>query len=1198
MDSINKYEGYGCIVQDDVGKSLEIKSDSSLTQVVTTGSAPTTSMVYNKDFYSGCKFSFGTVTVSEGREDDFLQAYAIECGYKFTEDFLSTMSKHRINFVEKIDPVLTSNFSFLKEILSDSNVVELKGKIYSSFYENIHDLRSKCVNVLTSDIIPASIESIFDSNIIVGDSDSKMTYPEMERLFLYFVGYLEKLIVVKITKCWNNFCSKNELMSSLILYTNYSVLLSYDYHFDRSSLSNITHPAAFDYKFSEYISLMAIAKIDEMMGNFVDKCTDALEKLVYSKCCCVLSYSNSTVNDLMELKAELESLIKKEFDKKIIEERVKYNFSDFLNKLVIWDRYEGIKSNRVLIFDGIIGSMYKLLLSNSAKHLSIVIRRFQKRAWKARSRLLKGGKCFTIEGRWGIKLHPEDNYNILSIMSKFTAKSRSVVRGKFFSMIREKYKFPDGTVISMIKWDKISKNLFPIAQETIRSIIEVERAELSRFLFDVRVLEDASLFDGGSAGTRKATAEERDSILKIFTNRIHCKNRHLFSRIWSNLINVLKNNSSEDVVELGESEEEMDSAIDSMLIPMGNVGGLVSSSEHDCSSTSSSLTVESQSKGSKSVDMWGLNIHPDDDKIVSFIRKKFARDISTNLRELFSSMLESGAVLPSGRIVSKCSWSDVSSELVPIALVSVESIFKGQCAELDSTLSKVRVLEVGREDGSSSSFRVVTNDEKHNLMLRAISIVRRSLMCSIRSSWVYLTKISRSYTCRGESGVELRHSDDIVILNIRRKYSHKIKSKICDKFSDMMRDDYRFDDGTVVGKFPWFKVHRKIFPIVQWEVKSIIDDEIKELEEAISRARGVINSEVDRELTDEERSTILKNIVKLVDGGLRVLSSRLWNDTVSSLGNSDTNVEVSVESTSRKEYDCSIKSFYKDDSDILNIRKNFSSDVRKHIRGRFLEMLKDGYKFSDGTTIDRSPWVSMSRRLLPIAREEIEPILAEERVKLSDVLLRVQVAGFSPEGSSVTRILTPKERVVRLEVIMKCEHRQSAIITRRVWENIIIEPVEEISLNFPDIYKTEAADESKIVQFGEEIVPPADFNDLSELCKDKFDSIRLEFVGKLGSVISKVVDLSFLGVDITSSILDRIKSDVAVRSCSLFREGGFLSRVKLLLSEAQVVGSLGNDRFLTEKEKRSVFRKFMDSITSDRDYLVENRIVKSMKNQD
>ncbi|WP_092486298.1 hypothetical protein [Candidatus Ichthyocystis hellenicum] len=1155
-----------------------------------------------QDLCAGYGYSIDFGTVIKAHEYNFFQEYAGRCGYQLTDNFLSAMNKHKMKLMGKISLILSDGFSFLKDFnLSCAPTNESMSSICYHFSEAVYDLRPKCIDVLQFCIVPMTIKSIFNSKVIDNSHERKMTYQEMEQFFLHYIITLERLIMFKIMSYWEDFCDSNKSPLSLLSGIDYSNPFDFARRSGGLGIPYISYPSAFRGVFESCLSFMAIDKIEDMMDDFVIKLVDELKKIVHCKCEYIRNCSDNDSDDYEKILNELNELIKEEFYKKL-NEKVRDVFINFLNKLVIWDEREVTEINRVLIFEEIVGCMYNLLVDSSASGLCEIVRLFQKGVLRVGGRVKKSAGTHAIESKLGIRLHPRDNCMIASIIRKFTDKSRRIVSSKFCAMLKERYKFSDGTVISMVDWDKISKNLFPIAQETVRPIVEMERVELSRFLSDVRVLlENDSVLECYSYVTREATPEERDGILKVFTDHTHHKNRRLFSRIWANLISSSKNIISKDVdVGLGKYKEEIIFATSPQSVTtLSSSVSLVNTS----SSTISSFPADFLGKGGKIISVWGLNIHPDDDKIILFIRRKFARDISVHFRKLFSNMLERGVVLPSGKVLSECSWGDISCELLPVAIESVEQIFKECYLELDIVLSKLRVIDVDKNDDCSCVIRGVTGDEKKDLMLRVDMVMHKSLACSARSSWIYVTNNLKSYVY-GNLRVKFRHVDGVAILNIRRKYLCKLKSRICDKFKSMVNNKYEFGDDTIVGRFSWSRIYKKMFPVIQEEIKNIIGDEIEELKDVISRVRVMIDSGVDRKLTDVERPIVLENIMKLVYKSLRNLSKNIWDNVKASSGGNSSSVEVSMgspnelfsgyEGRSPGYGECNYRvSFcYEDDSAISSIRKKFSSDVSKRISSKFFEMLKNGYRFSDGTVIDRSPWVYLSKRLLPIARKEIEPIMEEERLKINDVLLKAQVVVPSSGAcSSMIRGLTPREISYFLGAVMKLVRVQFLSTFRRAWKKIIALP-EGAILDIED------SNGSEIIALDEKCLSSVDFDDLSESCREKLDGIRLEFVGRLGPVVGNVVDSSLLYVDITSSILERIKSDVAEESCVLFREGGFLYRIESLLSEVKLIEVSGKCRSITEKERRHIFQEFMNSIASDRNYLVENRVVKLMRNLD
>ncbi|WP_141663759.1 hypothetical protein, partial [Candidatus Ichthyocystis sparus] len=310
-----------------------------------------------------------------------------------------------------------------------------------------------------------------------------------------------------------------------------------------------------------------------------------------------------------------------------------------------------------------------------------------------------------------------------------------------------------------------------------------------------------------------------------------------------------------------------------------------------------SISVDLLGKEDKIINRWGLNIHPDDDKLISFIRRKFSNHIIDHLTRLFSSMLKNRAVLPSGIVLCDYSWTIVSRELSEIAIESVESIVKKQYVELDRVLSKARIVDVGVNSDSSCTIRRVTNVEKAELVKCVKNLISKRLSVSIRTSWLCVvnkssTDVGYGYKEKpnyilgsareGSWGVKLRYSDNISILKTRRRFSSKIKCVLRDKFISMLEKSHKFDDGTFIGIFAWPKVSKKLISIAKNEIEPILADQREELEKVISRARVVIGS-FDREVTCEENSIILENITNLVCGSLKKLFRKIWNGIITLL---------------------------------------------------------------------------------------------------------------------------------------------------------------------------------------------------------------------------------------------------------------------------------------------------------------------------
>ncbi|CUT17678.1 MULTISPECIES: hypothetical protein [Candidatus Ichthyocystis] len=1149
---------------------------------------------------AGYGYNTNIENISEVCDDSFLQKYSSECGYKFTDNFLSVMNDIKIDFVDKVDSVLIalpSSFSFfLKDVEHcgknvehhNKNIIYLINKACYSFSRAAYRLRSKCIDVLQLSIIPLTIRSIFDSMIVDGSSERKMTYPEMERLFLYFVTTLEKFIMVRIMKHWRDFCNENNGLF-IDRYNPFECA----YRFYRISVPTIDCPAAFNDKFSECISFMAIAKIDIMMGDFFSKLDDELKKIVSSKCFCICTYSDNVVSDLEKLREKYLDLVKEEFDKKIIEERVKENINSFLKKVLIWGKVALAETNKVLI-DKIIVDKRRLLADASTNNLYKIIDGFKKGFSLSKRRSSLRGERYlrAMAGKWKLRLHPEDSSEFLSIKRRFYDNYKKVVNSKFCSMLKEGCKLLDGTTISAVDWDKISKNLFPVAQETVRCLVDLEHSELSRLLSNARVIENIDMSNNFYIDIRKITPEEIDRLLNISVNSVHKKNRDLFNLVWKKLISKNKKNSmSTDIdfcPESISSENVMPISV-SPIINSVDVGG-PSFTTHSIQSDMpvvATMPIEFLGKRDKIIDRWGLNLHPDDDKLISFIRRKFSSNIKDHVTMLFYGMLKDRTVLPSGIILSDYSWPFISHDLSEVAIDSVGPIVDKQYAELDTVLSKARIIDIGENSDSLGTIRKVTDDEKEKIMSHARCLISKRLSVSIRSSWLSVvnkSSIEIGYGYRekpkdvfvgvreGSWGVKLRYIDNVSILRARRKFSSKIKCVVHDKFSSMLKNKHEFGDGTFIGASAWFRVSKKLVPIASEEVCPILKDQLEELEKIISKSRVVVGL-VDREITDEEKHTVLKNVMNLAYHSLKVSFRKVWDNVISSSVTDSADVvdhaenyvsgvdcidEVASSSVNMlgvtevdKRDSLTVRICHEDDYAILNVRRKFSFEICNFIRSKFSEITKGNRKLDDGTTIGIRPWRDISKKLLPIVWKEIYPIIERERKEIRLSLLKSRVDISSPSDYSATRVtreITDDERVIVMENIMKSVYKQVIRKFSQIWNKIVKLP---------------------LICLG----------DISDEYRSELDNIRLEFIGNFGLALNEVVYSS-------SSYSYGI---VLQKSHDLFKEMGVINRVELLLSNVKIFDKQGGYRLIAVEESKCLLKEFMDMIDTDRECLIKKR---------
>ncbi|CUT17684.1 MULTISPECIES: hypothetical protein [Candidatus Ichthyocystis] len=959
--------------------------------------------------------------ISKICDDDFFQEYAVKNGYILTKHFLSVMNRHKLYFVDKINSILvslSSSFRFFLKNLENSNktINEICcNEVCCFFSKNAYKLVPKCINFLQSNVVPATISSIFESKVVDGDCDREMTYSEMEELFLYFVSSLEKLIMLKIMKYWHDFCNKSDSLLPLIAGPSYSNPFICASNFDGISVIKFICPASFSNKFGKYISFMAVSRIEVIMHNFIVKCNYVLKEMVRTKCSYIRDCSKAYYK-FNELRYKFKVLVKEEFDKKIIEEGIEYKLSNFLKNVVIWDKQEDIEINRLLIFNRIIEHMRNLLMSTVTRDVYSII------------------KCF---------------------QEKFLLfKNLSVTHGENLTVVK-------------------------------RSLMG------SRFL---------------------------------------------------------------DAIEY----------------------------------------------------RWGLRLHPEDDKLILFIRRKFSIQIRDNLTALFSDMLKSGYVLPSGRVLRNCFWVFVSDELLPIAIKSLESIIADQHEELDRVLSEARIANFNEKDLSSYVIRGITENEKNDLILRARKIVDKRIKVSARLSWGYVVsnfsnRIVYSYKDMHQDvngiviaerlGVKLRRVDIVAISNARKRFLPKIKTILYDKLSNIVKNRHEFDLSASINDFTWIKVSKRLLGIAKSEVRHIIEDEMEELEEIIFRSRVVVDCKVDRDLTDEEIYFAMLNVVRLVFNALKSLLKKVWDDVVGSSGSDLTDDKVSnvgadsdvvcVGDNSSslngsggmevcyndKNGDFIVKICYEDDFAISYVKKRFLCEINNRISKKYREIMRKEFGFIGGdTTISMYSWRSVSKKVLPVIKKEIDPIIENERAEISCILSNSSVYVYPLGvfgGKRLTRKLTQYEISMVLVTIMDSVSKQVIRNFSRIWNKVI-----------------------KLSSVG--------LRDIKDEYRFEIDNIRVEFIGSLGPIVDEVVGSLSPDVMLTclSNVIFTVSSIVLVRSHNLFNNGGFLKRLELLLSSARIVDLSGDGRFITDKEKEVVLREFMDMIDSDIEFLIRGRISK------
>ncbi|WP_092483974.1 hypothetical protein [Candidatus Ichthyocystis hellenicum] len=480
----------------------------------------------------------------------------------------------------------------------------------------------------------------------------------------------------------------------------------------------------------------------------------------------------------------------------------------------------------------------------------------------------------------------------------------------------------------------------------------------------------------------------------------------------------------------------------------------------------------------------GLNIHPYYYSNIFHLKKSFLDNVKENLVDLFSSMLEREFVFKSGKVFSKCVWRDVYSELLPIAMESLEPIIDDTCEEIEKILSETYILDVC-DDDSYRVARKITDDEKvYAVKYVKEFVIYKKLRSNIRMLWSSVVKypkynVDMGYRCRGTDasgddsviggswGVKLRYVDNVSILNIRRNFSSKIRSCVGNRFREMLKNNHKFEDHTIIDKSPWIKLSKKLIPIARDEIKDIIEEERKEIELVLSDSRVIVGKDFDRELTDEEKDDISESIIRLVIKQSNYVFRKLWENIIDSseedFGNVmpsaelDVNYEGTISSayykngyhisdfftivTNDKKGTClnfSAKLHHEDAHAISVIKSNFSRMIGHCISSKLRGMVMNEYKFDDGTVIGLLPWKEVSKKLSPVIEKEIEPIIEDEQLRINEVLLQSRLIVYSSNGCFESfRRVTPAESAVLLEEIFRIAYRKIRQNFRKSWESVV-----------------------------------------------------------------------------------------------------------------------------------------------------------------
>ncbi|WP_092485788.1 hypothetical protein [Candidatus Ichthyocystis hellenicum] len=784
-----------------------------------------------------------------------------------------------------------------------------------------------------------------------------------------------------------------------------------------------------------------------------------------------------------------------------------------------------------------------------------------------------------------LKIRHSDDMAIFSTRRKFSCRMSKCISSKFCEMIKSKYKFEDGTVIDTYPWIDVSKKLLPVAKKEIEPIMERERVEINDIL-----LKSRAMFSGhsGDTITRELTSKEVFSILEKVMESVSYRVISSLSRLWKNVIKLLEKESS----------------------------------------NGSSVVVNTGSKDDGSM----VSLCREDDNAIRVIRSIFSREINKCIGNKFSEMIRKGYRLEDGTALVVHHWMTVSKKLNPIVRKEIKPIIERERLEISRLLSESRTV-FSKPDGTNL-VRELTSRERYTILETTMRSVYESAMCGLWRVWGRVVKSlvekssglhdsSASDSGTSEFGIGCLSSGGLInisevyinnISTVERKFSTEIIECIRNKFCEMLKVRHNFEDGTIIDISPWKDVSKKLLPIIKKEIYPILERERVELNKVLLKSRVVVFtdggcSSTDREPTPEEISNSLESIMRRVYKRSLFFIRNVWGNIIKLQGgfyNTEfyrpTDAAEKFEAVEfGKEFSsplhdirpyCGSELNYSnskfrvelskiDSTGVLSVRREFSAEIVRCIRNKFCEMLKNGYKFEDNTTIDVSPWRNISKRLLPVVKKTVDPIVEKELIEVKKVLSESMVTSYSVDGSSIAvRKITSEEVSYFMKKIMECIHERFIITSMYEWRLITKSPEEFVSFDGPTV--------SKILESNGCFSSLMRSIDMDALSKAELYSIRLEFIGVLGSIVCELTN-SFPFDNVPSPIPDDIYHVAYKRSEDFFRDSGFFVRLEALLASALLIGESGKERALTDSERSCFFKMFMDSIDNDRYYLIKKR---------
>ncbi|WP_092486294.1 hypothetical protein [Candidatus Ichthyocystis hellenicum] len=311
-------------------------------------------------------------------------------------------------------------------------------------------------------------------------------------------------------------------------------------------------------------------------------------------------------------------------------------------------------------------------------------------------------------------------------------------------------------------------------------------------------------------------------------------------------------------------------------------------------------------------------------------------------------------------------------------------------------------------------------------------------------------------------GLNIHPCDYSDILPIRESFLVEVRSSVSNLFTGMLREKSVLPSGKVLGNYQWCDSSSELFPIAMELIESIVDKYIKsgELYKILSRLRvldsgGSASFCPARKVRDDERYRLMGFVKAFMCEDMVSHVGSVWMSVVNAeyseatvpgaegcVGSDLSPVyKINVEEVDETSIGCGaskINIYHEDNRTISKVKRKFSSMIVKCIRDKYCKMINEGHEFKDRTIVSgRCAWIDISKNMLPIVREKVEPILEEERAEISDVLSRSRVEVLAPNGFSIVRDISSKERFFFLEKFMKSVRRQTVDKYSKLWARIV-----------------------------------------------------------------------------------------------------------------------------------------------------------------